>query len=129
MAEIGLSTTILEGIFLRYKNGDVAAKNELLKGVASRLEHLSRKLLKSFPEVRAREETDILQAKALVRLEKALDKGIPESLKHFFRLAAKHIRWELLEMKRVLLGRYGEKPKIVSLSDEKILEVADRPVG
>jgi RNA polymerase sigma-70 factor (ECF subfamily) len=84
----------------RWQAGDARAADELLRAVSPRLEQLTRKMLRDFPCVRRWADTaDVLQASVL-RLLHSLRQMQPDSTRHFFNLAALHIRRELLRMAR-----------------------------
>lgn len=84
----------------RWQNGDNEAGNELCRAVGQRLEHLARRMLRSFPNVRPWADTlDVYQG-AVWRLLTTLRKVSPPSTRDFFNLAANHIRRELLDLAR-----------------------------
>jgi RNA polymerase sigma-70 factor (ECF subfamily) len=95
-----LSTTSLLDLIARYQNGDVAALDALIRRTGDRLERLARKMLRSFPVVRRREQTSDVLQNALVRLTRSLREVSPPSTADFFRLAAEHLRRELLDLAR-----------------------------
>jgi RNA polymerase sigma factor (sigma-70 family) len=95
-----LHTTSLLEMLARYRDGDTAALDELLRRIGERLERLARKMLRSYPVVRAREETDDVLQNALIRLARALREVQPPSTAAFFGLAAEQIRRELLDLAR-----------------------------
>jgi DNA-directed RNA polymerase specialized sigma24 family protein len=72
----------------RVQAGDLSAREELLRSVGNRLERLARKMLGRFPTVRRWVETDDVLQSALVRLLRALEEVRPDSMRHFFALAA-----------------------------------------
>ncbi len=93
-----LGTTTLLAILTRYRRGDTAALDELLRRIGARLERLARKMLRGYPIVREHEQTgDVLQ-NALFRLTRALREVHLSSTAEFFRLAAEQIRRELLDL-------------------------------
>jgi RNA polymerase sigma-70 factor (ECF subfamily) len=84
----------------RWQAGDAGAAGDLLGAVGQRLEHLTRKMLRGFPAVRGWAETaDVLQG-SLLRLLNTLRRIQPDSTRHFFNLAAVHVRRELLDLAR-----------------------------
>jgi RNA polymerase sigma-70 factor (ECF subfamily) len=95
-----LSTTSLHEMLARFQRGDAAALDELIRRTGERLERLARKMLRGFPAVRAREQTDDVLQNALVRLARSLREVRPASTADFFRLAAEQIRRELLDLAR-----------------------------
>src|SRR6476646_8282920 len=95
-----LQTASLHDLVERHRAGDRAALNALIRRTAERLERLARKMLGSFPAVRAREQTgDVLQS-ALIRLTRALGEVTPASVRDYYRLAAEQLRRELLDLAR-----------------------------
>jgi DNA-directed RNA polymerase specialized sigma24 family protein len=59
-------------MFARFQRGDAAALEELIRRTSERLGRLARKMLRGFPAVRAREQTDGVLQNALVRLARSL---------------------------------------------------------
>jgi RNA polymerase sigma factor (sigma-70 family) len=105
MSDIALDTLQLHACVERWQAGDRAAADELLRRVSGRLEHLARRMLNRFPNVRSSAETaDIVQG-SLLRLLQTLRRVQPESTAHFFNLAAVHIRRELLDLARRFAGK------------------------
>jgi len=89
----------------RWQAGDRAAVDELLRALGTRLEYLARKMLRGFPNVREWAETaDVLQG-SVFRLLNTLQNLRPESIRHFFNLAALHVRRELLDLARRFAGK------------------------
>ena len=104
MPDASIDTVYMHHCVERWQVGDRAAADELLQVVATRLEHLTRKMLRGFPVVREWAETmDVLQG-SLIRLLNTLQKMRPESTRHFFNLAAVQIRRELLDLGRHFAG-------------------------
>jgi RNA polymerase sigma factor (sigma-70 family) len=100
-------TTHLEHCIERLRTGDESARAELLNSACERLRRLARKMLKGYPRLARLEETgDVLQ-NAAVRLHASLKAVAPESLRHFFRLAALQIRRELIDLARHHFGPQG----------------------
>jgi RNA polymerase sigma-70 factor (ECF subfamily) len=91
----------------RLQAGDLAAREELLRSVGNRLEHLARKMLRRFPGVRRWVETDDVLQNALLRLLRALREVRPASMRDFFGLAAEQMRRELLDLARHYYGPHG----------------------
>ncbi|MFM7206732.1 MAG: RNA polymerase sigma factor [Planctomycetaceae bacterium] len=82
----------------RLRNGDPAAKNDLLSLALRQIERMSRKHLHtgtSYEGVRRWEQTDDVVQGVLERVSRALDRHDITSPKDFFRLAANHVHWEL----------------------------------
>jgi RNA polymerase sigma-70 factor (ECF subfamily) len=97
---LSFQTSQLLGLADRMRAGDQAAADELFRRVGDRLERLARKMLRGFPAVQRWEQTpDVLQ-NASLRLLRALREVRPDSTRKFFTLAGKHLRYELLDLKR-----------------------------
>lgn len=91
----------------RMRAGDTGARDELLRGVSSRLEKLASKMLRKYPHVRRWTETgDVLQ-NAIIRLLRALQSLQPKTTRDFFNLAAVQIRRELIDLARHHFGPHG----------------------
>lgn len=91
----------------RHRDGDPAAREQLIAAAVGRLERLARKMLKGFPGVGRWEDTaDVLQ-NALIRLDRALRAVAPSSSREFIGLAAEQIRRELLDLARRYRGPRG----------------------
>jgi RNA polymerase sigma factor (sigma-70 family) len=104
----------IEALITRLRCGDATARDELLECAWTRLERLARKMLGEFPGVRVWEETgDVLNA-ASMRLHRALQEWTPSCALHFFRLAARVIGWELVDLAR----HYKNRPRLISLSPQ-----------
>jgi RNA polymerase sigma-70 factor (ECF subfamily) len=104
MPDPSMHTLELHRCVERWQAGDRAAADKLLRALGSRLEHLARKMLRGFPNVRGWAETvDVLQG-SLVRLLNTLQNLRPESTRHFFNLAVVHLRRELLDLARQYAG-------------------------
>jgi len=91
-------TTLIARLLENLNQGDPLAREELLKWSLRRLARLASRMLKEYPPVRRRRETDDVVQGALLRLDKALRKDPPKSVEHFFRLAALQIRRELIDL-------------------------------
>src|SRR5262245_54606450 len=97
----------------RWRAGDNAAADELLRACAGRLERLARKMLRGFPTVRGQADTaDVLQG-ACMRLLAALRAVRPETTREFFSLAGLQMQRELLD-----LARQASRWKAKGLGDD-----------
>lgn len=114
-------TELIEGQLARVRAGEDGAVNRLIEHAGERLLHLTRKMLAGFAQVRRHEQTDDVLQNALMRLSRALNDGVPEDARHFFRLAALQIRRELIDLSR----RYNGKGAC-SLDGGKTDDYADR---
>ncbi len=92
------STTQLQGLIDRLAAGDVSARRELIGRAYERLLRLSHKMLQKFPRVRSFEDSGDVLHDSLPRLTRALESVPPSSVAEFFRLAARQMRWELLDL-------------------------------
>src|SRR5262245_27017349 len=68
MSEASFDTAQLNNCFDRMRQGDPAARNELLQRVAKRLERLARKMLQRYPGVQRWADTDDVLQNSLLRL-------------------------------------------------------------
>jgi RNA polymerase sigma-70 factor (ECF subfamily) len=101
------STTQLQNLIDHLNAGDPLARKELINRSCDRLRRLTGRMLRDFGRVRRWEDTDDVLNNALLRLYKTLDTAAPESVQHFFRLAALQIRRELIELVRHYYGPQG----------------------
>lgn len=94
----------------RYREGDASARENLAAAVYERLVRLSRKMLRDGSgAVQRWEQTEDLAHAAWFRIQRALeDPSVDVSDHvHFFRLAARHIRFELIDLYRRHTGANG----------------------
>jgi RNA polymerase sigma factor (sigma-70 family) len=84
----------------RHKTGDPRATNELIRHSQDRLKHLTRQMLRRFPGVHRWEDTSDVFQNVLIRLDRALRALTFDTPDHFLRLAACHIRRELIDLAR-----------------------------
>jgi RNA polymerase sigma factor (sigma-70 family) len=101
------SDTEIQGLLDLANAGDREARGRLLDHACERLLKLSRAMLARYPAVRRWEATDDVHMKAMMRLHRALETVQPESVRHFFNLAATQIRRELLDFKKHYYGPQG----------------------
>ena len=105
MPETAFDSVNLQKYIDRWRSGDRAAADELLRATGSRLEKLARRMTRSFPNVRGQADTgDVLQ-NSLIRLLRTLLTLRPSTTRDFFNLAAVHIRRELLDLARRCKGK------------------------
>src|SRR4051812_34958608 len=93
----------LDGI----RPGDQGSQDQVLRHAQERLKRLTRKLLHGYPTVARWQQTDDVLQNSLIRLHRAIAKVQPESVDGFFKLSAKLIRQELIDMGRHILGSLG----------------------
>lgn len=102
MTDSSLRTSHLHNWFHRMQAGDRGASEELLRAIGERMERLARRMLRAFPNVRRNADTGDVFQESVVRLLRTLEQldPPPPSVRDFFRLAAAHIRRELLDLAR-----------------------------
>jgi RNA polymerase sigma-70 factor (ECF subfamily) len=100
-------TLHLQACLERLQRGEAAARKELVAGACERLEQLTRKMLRAYPQLKRWEQTEDVLQNALVRLDRALQDVAPPSLLDFYRLATLQIRRELIDMSRHYYGPQG----------------------
>lgn len=103
----GDSTTWLQACLDRLRAGDDSAREQLLSRACDRLGRLARKMLRADPRVGRWEDTDDVRQNAMLRLYRALAEVRPATPRDFFRLAALHIRRELIDLARRHYGPAG----------------------
>jgi RNA polymerase sigma-70 factor (ECF subfamily) len=91
----------------RLRNGDLVARDELLREIGERLQALTHQMLGRFPGVRRWADADDVLQNAQLRLLRSLHHVRPDSTRAFFGLAAKQIRRELLDLARRYYGPQG----------------------
>ena len=72
--------------------------------VQARLEQCARRMLRQFPIIRRWDETDDVLQTAALRFHKTLLKSSPVSEGAFFAMAAKQIRWTLIDLAKKYRG-------------------------
>jgi RNA polymerase sigma-70 factor (ECF subfamily) len=100
-------TVQLEGLLERLRSGDEAARGELLACTYERLGRLARRMLRDYPRVRGREQTDDVLQNAQIRLWQALLQVTPGSAREFYGLASLQLRRVLLDLARHYAGPAG----------------------
>lgn len=84
----------------RLAGGDPAAREALIAANLERFEHLTRKMLRTFPSVQRWDQTGDILNQAMMRLDAALREVSPASPADLFRLGATMIRRTLLDLAR-----------------------------
>jgi len=105
------SDTQLQLLIDKVLEGDEAARSALLDHACDRLLRLTRKMFHARPDLRRWEMTDDVFQNAMLRLHRALAEVKPESVRHFFNLAALQIRRTLLDLAKHHLGPHGQGTK------------------
>lgn len=88
--------------------GDDCARSTLIDHACDRLVKLTRRLFHQHPRLRRWEQTDDVAQTAMLRLHRALADVKPESVRHFFNLAAVVIRRTLIDLAKHHLGPHGQ---------------------
>lgn len=102
-----VSDTQLQLLIDKILAGDEAARSALLDHACDRLLRLTRKMFHTRKDLRRWEQTDDVFQNAMLRLHRALSEVKPESVRHFFNLAAVMIRRTLLDLAKHHLGPHG----------------------
>lgn len=100
-------TVHLEQCLARLRDGDMAAREELVAAAAARLTELARVMLRGYGRLLRWEQTDDVMQGALMRLATALERAAPESARHFHRLTVQLVRRELIDLARRYFGPEG----------------------
>lgn len=104
--QLALTTTLLHEKIDRLRGGDPAAREELIRVIRDRMYRLARRMLPSYPSVRAAADVEDVLQNAYLRLLAALEKVRPASTRDFFRLAGYLVRQEMID----LLRRFARRP-------------------
>ncbi|MCE9532881.1 MAG: sigma-70 family RNA polymerase sigma factor [Planctomycetes bacterium] len=91
----------------RLRDGDSAARDELLRHACDCLQRLTRKMLNDYKGVRRWEETGDIFQNAMIRLCKGLNDVTPPTVRDFYRFAALQVRRELIDLARHHYGPEG----------------------
>ena len=101
-------TTQIEALIDRLMKGDESARVELVQCTWERLLKMTRQISRDYPPVRRWEQTDDIFQNASIRIWKALEKVPLKDARHFLRLAAEKIRFELIDLARHYQGPLGQ---------------------
>jgi RNA polymerase sigma-70 factor (ECF subfamily) len=107
MAHESETVTATMQLLSRAASGDERAFGELVGHVASRLMRLTRRMLRGYPHLQRWEQTDDVFQNAVLRLYRSLQQTKPESVEHFWKLAALQIRRTLIDLARSHFGPQG----------------------
>ena len=123
-----LDTVNIREFVARYRLGDNQAIDELIVRSKGRLEKIARKMIKTFPVVNSRVQTDDVLQQALMNLVGSLKQVTPKSVRHFYRLASTHVRRELLDLARKYRRRLANREFIgLQHNDESWVENQRNP--
>ncbi len=105
------STTQIQALLDLAAGGKQDAYDDLIALASERLLRLTRKMLRSYPNLRRWEQTDDIFQNAAIRLHRSLAEVKPESVRAFFGLAATQIRRSLIDLCRHHFGPHGHAAK------------------
>jgi RNA polymerase sigma-70 factor (ECF subfamily) len=103
----------------RVRQGDLAARNDLIRHSRERLRLLTRQMLRGFPGVRQWEETSDVLQNVLVRLDRALQAVEITSTRDYLRLATALVRRELIDLARHYFGPRGHGANLLPAGQVK----------
>jgi RNA polymerase sigma factor (sigma-70 family) len=106
------SRTIVQmrNVLARLGSGDPSARDEVIAIANERLTQLSRRIFRGeFASLGNAEVTTDVWHEAFFKLRNALDDVTPTTPREFFGLAARNIRWTLLDMVRKAQGRRAKR--------------------
>jgi RNA polymerase sigma factor (sigma-70 family) len=107
MLEVSGQTAHLQHLVEQLQRGDAAARQELLTSAGDGLLRLTRRMFRGEHRLKRWEQTEDVFQNANLRLYLALAEIKPSSVRDFFRLAALHIRRELIDLARHYYGPQG----------------------
>lgn len=98
---------VLQACLDRLRDGELAARDELLQAAQERFLALTRTMLRGYQRLRRWEQTDDVLQGAQLRLHRALATVAPPTVRDFYRLATAQIRRELIDLSRHYYGPLG----------------------
>ena len=109
------------------KTGDSTALDALLRATMKSLQSMMHRMLQSFPAVMRWECTDDIFQQVAIRLTHALQSNPPSNTLHFYRLAAKVTRQQLIDLARKYSGRqsHASNHQTNPLSDAFVDKISD----
>ena len=102
-----LTTTRMNSYLERLRQGDLAARNELVGAVAGRMRLLSQRMMGDFPRLMRWESFEDVSQHAILRLYTSLERACPESTEAFYRRAALQVRRQVHDRVRHFFGPEG----------------------
>src|SRR5262245_21679823 len=94
------SSILLQNCLDRLRGRDGAARDEILRLVCGRVEHLARRMRQAYPVASRLADTDDIRQGVQMRLWKQLQRAVPESSRHLANLLAEMVRGELIDLTR-----------------------------
>ena len=113
MSDSSFNSVNLQRYINRWRDGDREAADDLIRATHQRLEKLTRRMTRSFPNVRNQADTNDVFQNSVWRLLCSLRSMRPSTRRDFYNLAAVHIRRVLLDLARQCRGK-GHVPLDVS---------------
>jgi RNA polymerase sigma factor (sigma-70 family) len=107
MSDVSDRTAHLQRLIDHLRRGDSAAREKLLADASDGLRRLTRRMFREERRLKRWEETDDVFQNSTLRLYRALADVQPATVRDFFRLAALHIRRELIDLARHYYGPEG----------------------
>ncbi len=101
------TTTYLQGCLDRFRAGEPAARDELLRHAQNRIRKLTGRMLARYPHLRRWEQTDDVLQRVLLRVDHLLDRVEVRLVRDFLRLTAVNIRHVLIDLVRHYFGPHG----------------------
>jgi RNA polymerase sigma-70 factor (ECF subfamily) len=101
------TTTVVLNALVRLRQGDEAAREELIEYAQGRLRLIAASMLRSDPQVARWEEADDVLQAALMKLDAALADAPPGDKQYFLRLSTLQIRRTLIDLARRYSGPEG----------------------
>lgn len=123
------STAALNALISRLQAGDPTARRELVSRSVARLHRLARHILKNFPAVQRWEDAEDVAQNASLQLLRTLEAVTPDSASGYFRLAAREIRRELLDLARHYGGPQGVGAAHASVGPDGFSSTAFTPAN
>jgi len=115
----------VQSLLTLFRKGNEKAKLELIEFSFKRFKKFASKMLKTYPLLRTKADTDDLLQNFLIRLTKAFITITPENPADFFKLVSVLMRNELIDMGRKLFGKGGDKKNFEQSIDPAKLAAND----
>jgi RNA polymerase sigma-70 factor (ECF subfamily) len=126
MADGSINTVLMNDLVLRAQLGDNTARDDLVRRVLHRLERMSQRMLRKFPNVARHLEWEDILSVATTNLLRTLETRNPSSTREFFNLAAAIIRNHLIDLARRFKRRNElQVPAIVQGESSTAIDLLD----
>lgn len=97
-------STHIQDLLNQLRDGRIEARDELIAHAMERVRALTRRMFRAYPALRTAEETDDVLQRSLLRLRRSLGNIEPTTVRGFFALASRQIRWALQDVAREIAG-------------------------